>query len=1001
MKSYQIAYKKEYAEILRLSGGEALCDTLHGTIDPSLRYKLRVRGEVAIPDNHRTESVYPLYFRKIDESLKEIDGEYALSLDGSNLEYERSAYQMIRGVPRGRLDFSVKYRREGKLGEIRASIEVYYGQPNTRYYYETADELLSLELTENCDFTTLSGEIELSRDVDFIMLKISAKDFTGEAEIFAPVLSVGGKNYALPYEYAPERIKSGAWIGEGFSKMNQPSFTLTVNGHKVFEGRRHDRLHHFAGVEFEIPDGILRDTGNEITLEYGEKSRHAYSIKEIQLITLPKETELIATSPYQVTGVPFGVLCYFKTDCDTEIRCDTGIEYLGEKRQRCGMQVLRFVANECGRNKHIELNDGMGWHGITVKCISEKRDDEIITGSGDFIYINQNESDFFEYLAWYLNEGIGDMFTLRSCYRWGASAEADPAFWEKAIDCLRKLGLYYVLMVDGRELNGVNANPSPELLRGDHFLGEQTHERDGAFTYWAQDADEYEAFFYHLLSRKLERSGIYGKYSPVYDKKGRARIYYADDNIGNVRDAYEELLRNLKRTAAEGTTRHTGVTPLFDIFLRAGYKWVGYESMYGSHEIILGALRGMSGSAGHKRFGTHLALQWSTVPSDDPSHAVRYRLSLYLSYMHGVTDINTEEGLWTIETPFADNDRYSAVCTRHREEQRKFNAFVKTHTRPEKQIRQIAMIVGRYDGMDCFSTGRVYGQAGEEWKYSSPEDSWDLIKTFYPEAKIGALYYFVKEDGKESLKPNERDYLDMTSYDRVRRHESLGYFSSTPYGAIDIISDRADNLSDYKAIFFTGWNSCSEEQLMRLYAFMENGGTLLLTRAHLYDTYSRADVFSGNAEIISSPYLEKLLSHKNIRFIDKAAYPAEIAEEYSRELRTIGECFGGKFIRDAKNVSYTEYLGEDGSVTLYLLDINWWESCGADCKLVLCDCEYPLKLFGNELHTVYISPDRCRAVMMRGGECDLKWRGNDYELIGDSTAKYTLIENGKLKTINS
>lgn len=1004
--SYQLIYNKEYKNIKTIQHGESLFEIADCKLDTSLKYKLRVRGEVAIPDNHRTEGIYPFYFRKIDESLISVGEEYVLSFDSSNKEHERTAYQMLRGdFQKGKsAEFSLKYKLNGTFKKFFVSLEVYYGEQKTRYYYEKPDQTFCLDLNATNDYFVVNQDITFSDNVDFIMLKISAIDFDGNAKVYAPKFLVEGTNYVCPYEYAPEKLSAQSWIGEGFSKTNQPTFELIINGQQIFKGRKLDRLHHFAGVEFVIPEGILKENDNEIVLRYGENNYNGYNIRNLQFITVPNKTEILAVAPYQIKDKPFGVLCYFENECDVEVCCDENIEYVGGKHYQQGMQVLPFIAKETGANVKVEMFDGVKKHTALIKNISEKIDDKVLTGTGDFIYINQNEDDFFEYLSWFLNENIGDMFTLRSCYRWGATAEADPIFWQKAIDVLKKLCIYYVLMIDGRELNGVNANPSLDILQGEYFLGEQTHERDGAFTYWTQNIDDYDAFFYHLLSRKLERSGIYGKHSPVYDKKKQARIYYADDNISNVKDAYEELLKNLKRTAAQGATRHTGVTPLFDVFLKAGYKWVGYESMYGSHEVILGALRGMSNSIGQNLFGTHLALQWSTVPSDDFGHALRYRLSLYLSYMHGVSHVNTEEGLWNIETPFADNDRYSYACTIHREEQKKFNSFIKTHTRAGKQVRNIAMMVGKYDGMDCFSTGKVYGQSGESWKYNSPEKSWDLLKVFYPQAKLGALYYFIKKDGAENLKTNEEIYLmaGIEGKDTAKYYQSFGYYSETPYGVIDIIASDAKNLNEYKAIFFTGWNTCDIAQLNRLYEYVKNGGVLMLGKSHLYDSISREEVFSGKATIIDSPIVKKLLSHKNVCYFDNDGYPADYENDYTDRLNELGKRFASKFISNTKYVSFTEYLKDDNSTTLYLLDINWWNDESATCTLNLAKDKYELEFNEKNIHVIYVSPNGNKAIMTGNCETDVVWVSDDqYKLLGNQSIEYVLFENGQAKIIKS
>ena len=964
---YVPVYEKNFEKDVGLTVGETLKIDVKQPLDRRYAYKLRVRGEVAIPFNHRTEAIFPVYFRKLDDSLVRENDKYLLSFNADNLEYERSCYQMVRGELESGREYvlSVAAKVNGTGESFTLSLEAYYGDSHTRYYYEAPDEKYTVNVVDG----VASERIVFRDKVDFVMIKLSAIGFTGEAYVEAPVLTDGERSFIDGFEYAPERLGNESWIGEGFSKSNRPRFTLISNGECVFEGRRADRLHHFAGVEFELPDGALKDEGNELTLRFDGAGSYGYTVRSVQLITLPKETEILAVAPYQVKNKPFGVLCYFEKDSKISVKADGALQYLGDYNVAAGVQALRFNATRVARNAKIEISDGTYTRSISVACISDKENDGIITGTGDFIYINQNYSDFYEYLAWYLNENIGDMFTLRSCFRWGATAEADPRFWEKAVGLLKELGIYYVLMIDGRELNGVNANPSLEVLKSEYFLGEQTHERDGAFSYWTQEVDEYESFFYHLLSRKLERSGIYGKYSPVYNKKGEPRIYYAGDNVTNVKEAYEELVKNLARTAEQGATRHTGVTPLFNAFVDAGYKWLGYESMYGSHELVLGAIRGISNSIGNSSFGTHLALQWSTMPSYDPAHFVRYRLSLFLSYMHGVTNINTEEGLWTIETPLADHDRFSYTCTAHRKEQQKLNAYVKTHTRRGRQVRRVAMMVGKYDGMDCFSTGAVYGQSGEYWKYNTPEYSWNLVKVFYPNAEIGAIYHFVKKDGGENLTENEKAYMEarIEIKEAAKKYQSLGYFSSTPYGVIDLISADAKNLDDYKAIFLTGWNTCTEEQLGRLSDFMEKGGKLLMARPHLYGSVSREEVLTGKASPLDSPAVARLLSYRdkgNLIFFDRDAYPIEYAEEYSGALAALGEEFGSRYIRDTKYVSFTEYALEGGATALYLIDVNWWEDSAASCTLTLSDASYPITLGGNEMRTVYVSPDgKCAALL--------------------------------------
>ena len=95
--SYELIYDKAYAQKQTLPAGGVLKETVAQPLDTRYRYKVRLRSEVGIPFNHRTEASFPVYFRKIDDSLLQTDGEYALCFDKSNLEHERSCYQMVRG----------------------------------------------------------------------------------------------------------------------------------------------------------------------------------------------------------------------------------------------------------------------------------------------------------------------------------------------------------------------------------------------------------------------------------------------------------------------------------------------------------------------------------------------------------------------------------------------------------------------------------------------------------------------------------------------------------------------------------------------------------------------------------------------------------------------------------------------------------------------------------------------------------------------------------------
>ena len=120
------AYKPK--ECIVLKSGESFKHKFYSELDDRYNYKLRIRGEVAIPYVNRTESVYPLYFRKLEDSLVKIKDEYALRFDEINKIKERSCYYMCRcdsKVAAGaKGEFSVKYRKTGGAANLKITFEI-------------------------------------------------------------------------------------------------------------------------------------------------------------------------------------------------------------------------------------------------------------------------------------------------------------------------------------------------------------------------------------------------------------------------------------------------------------------------------------------------------------------------------------------------------------------------------------------------------------------------------------------------------------------------------------------------------------------------------------------------------------------------------------------------------------------------------------------------------------------------------------------------------------
>ena len=943
---FDILEIKSAGESLLLQG-ESKTVEFDRKLEKGKGYKLNVVGEVDLDCFLRFEEILPVYYRKTDDSVRFVQGEKTLSYNARNLTEDRTAYAMIKDVAAGEYTLSAVSAIKDLNAEFTVSAEVYYGKNNTRYYYEKADKTVKLALKESAEYAESKLTFKVGEHAAFVMVKIEATGFTGEASLFAPkLISESGINLCPDFDYSPDDISGIKWVCEGFSYFEKPKYRISINGRVFFDGIIMDRLERFSGFSVTVPQDMISDGKNEFKIYYYPDNVKPYRIKEFRLVSAPCGFELLGVKKQIAVNEPFGVFVYSESD-DIRVEESEYYEYKGYKRVIGNYGVLSFVAKKSGENVSVSANGKK----LTIKTITRFVQKGIITGTGDFIYVAQNADEFAEYLTWYLNENIGDLLTFRCVYHWCGDERVNLPFWRAAEALLSSLGVYFSVMRDGRELNGLNVTPPDEFFKTEYYLGSQTHERDGAYTYWEQEIKDSNELYYHVLSRKIKYNGIYGKRSPVYAKDGTPYLYYAPDKAENVKEAYENLKENLRLTGIDGATRHTGVTPFFRTFYEVGYDFVGYESMYGPHELILGALRGAAKSFGKSGFGTHLALQWSTVPTDDERHFIRYALSLYLSYMHGATEINTEEGLWRIENPYEDYDRFSHACKGHVERQAKFNDFVKTHVRCGKLKTDIAMIIGKYDGMDAFSTPCVYGQ--KKWKVGSPEKSWNLLKTFYPQSDINAVYYYISENGKKDLPEKYRKIMEVRKglYRDVIEYKQVGYYTNTPYGVIDIIPTDKGNFSEYKFLFFTGWNTATESQLEKLCGFVENGGTLLLAKPHLYDTTDRETALAGKAAITDSPFAEKLLSYREtgrVIYFDKDAYPADYEKEYSEIIREYAEKYRSPYIGETENLSYTEYETEDGTEIFYLLNIDWWDDAPAKYTLTINGKNYKKQIFGND-----------------------------------------------------
>lgn len=275
-------------------------------------------------------------------------------------------------------------------------------------------------------------------------------------------------------------------------------------------------------------------------------------------------------------------------------------------------------------------------------------------------------------------------------------------------------------------------------------------------------------------------------------------------------------------------------------------------------------------------WGSHLAHEhYDWQPDNAPHRYDTLRAAFYLKYMAGSKMIINESGNWFVEhtlspdspklnVPQTVSERYgyigwggakkilqeepeqykayldearpyfptldyrSPVCCKYREVISDFWNFVKENGTPEGQPETtIALAKGNYDLTTArynhsYAIGGLYDLAAENpsWFQGAPERGWTLARdVFFPEVPV--------------LKP----YVNI-------------HLSGTPYGQVDVVSFAKDEItadcliSNYKALLFTGWNTCSAKQYNILKEYVAGGGTLFISIPQLATVETRNFAFT-------------------------------------------------------------------------------------------------------------------------------------------------------------
>ena len=258
--------------------------------------------------------------------------------------------------------------------------------------------------------------------------------------------------------------------------------------------------------------------------------------------------------------------------------------------------------------------------------------------------------------------------------------------------------------------------------------------------------------------------------------------------------------------------------------LEAGIDFALAELMPRAPERIIAIFRGTMKSYNTGIWGAYLAHEWYAGRfHDDMLKRKRLELEYKLAYMNGANLICHESGDELV-TAYGRHFEYNSdVCRECRDFIKDFADYLNSDDRPTGQpITKLAFVQGNLDahrggGGGCFAWGQ-YDR--KEWGYGEAEWSWRITDEVNRKLPWSSPYAY-ECDGKD-------------------------YTGQTPYGTYDIIpaNSKVEAMSNYDTLIYTAWNTMTESQLENLEKFVEMGGTLFITAAHMNKSAKRDGSFN-------------------------------------------------------------------------------------------------------------------------------------------------------------
>lgn len=495
--------------------------------------RLFLRGEPASDPIHLSEAGSSLFCRDIDDALSTdaVTGRFSLRFPAwDDPDPRRVWYRVIcapltypGGFPvwerpagdRWQLSFYAKAENFRPQGDAYLRVEFYRSRPgrDPKDISGEPDRTVTLEIPAgNYGFRRFETDLCIPEGTACLLFCLSVG--AGEGTLFVDSPQLCGKDdrsLLPPFAPATARERSLRWTAENLARGDRNAVFLTLNGVSLGKRVLFASIYRWAQNEIPLPDGVLRAGENTLTVRYEPDCfcPYPYRLRRVMLsgedgsgdfsvISCPHTAAVGRLFPVAVETIRDDVTLSCTSDSAAVVPEVAQVTFSG-----AGLHALRFRAVGMAGNVTLSVSDGKQTERITL-ARTVRKDDVLLVGTSDAVYIPQERDAMREFLKTYLSGEWGNFITFRPVYHWSGTRSCQAAVWRELTRYFCEAGMPYALLFDERELEGLNANPPLKLLESPYFLGFQGHERDGAYYYWGDGmfGDDGE-FFRALRAKKL------------------------------------------------------------------------------------------------------------------------------------------------------------------------------------------------------------------------------------------------------------------------------------------------------------------------------------------------------------------------------------------------------------------------------------------------------------------------------------------------------------------